>query len=134
MAELTPPKNEARDIARTRQNGSAPRVLPGLLLSALIAALAFALRQIPAIGVLSPLILAILLGMAFHNLIGTPTRAKAGTSFSVKRVLRAGDRFARAATDHPAGHRSRWAWRRADRGDAYRDLCLHDVARAGARG
>ena len=68
----------------------AARVIPGLLLAALIAALAFGLRQIPGVGVLSPLILAILLGMAFHNLIGTPAVARPGVVFSLKPVLRAG--------------------------------------------
>lgn len=65
-------------------------VLPGLLLTTLIAAAAFALRLLPGVGVLSPLILSILIGMVFHNLIGTPSRARAGVAFSLKRVLRAG--------------------------------------------
>ena len=65
-------------------------ILPGLLLATLIAAAAFALRMLPGVHVLSPLILAILLGMGFHNLIGTPASAKAGVKFSLKRVLRAG--------------------------------------------
>ena len=67
-----------------------PGILPGLLLATLIAAAAFALRMLPGVHALSPLILAILLGMAFHNLIGTPSSAKAGVRFSLKRVLRAG--------------------------------------------
>ena len=63
-------------------------VLPGLALTSGIAALGFALRQIPGIGVLSPLILSILIGIGFHNLIGTPRRAKAGVVFSLRRILR----------------------------------------------
>lgn len=66
------------------------QVLPGLLLTTLIAAAAFALRLLPGVGVLSPLILSILIGMAFHNLIGTPSKARAGVAFSLKRVLRGG--------------------------------------------
>ena len=62
--------------------------LPGLALTAGIAGVAFALRQLPGIGILSPLILAILLGMIFHNLVGTPRRAKAGVTFSLRRILR----------------------------------------------
>ncbi|TDE38047.1 YeiH family protein [Antarcticimicrobium sediminis] len=65
-------------------------ILPGLALAVLIAASAFALRQVPGVGVLSPLILSILIGMAFHNLIGTPASAKPGVAFSLRRVLRAG--------------------------------------------
>lgn len=65
-------------------------ILPGLALSALIAAAAFALRHLPGLGVVSPLILAILIGMAVHNLIGTPAAARPGVAFAMRRVLRAG--------------------------------------------
>jgi len=64
------------------------RLVPGLLLTAMIAATAFLLHALPVIGTLSPLILAILLGMAFHNLIGTPARARGGVVFSLRRILR----------------------------------------------
>jgi uncharacterized integral membrane protein (TIGR00698 family) len=64
------------------------KLLPGLGLAAGIAALAFALRQLPGLGVFSPMILAILIGIGFHNLIGTPARAKPGVTFSLKRLLR----------------------------------------------
>jgi uncharacterized integral membrane protein (TIGR00698 family) len=64
------------------------KLLPGLGLAAGIAALAFALRQLPGLGVLSPMILAILIGIGFHNLIGTPASAKPGVTFSLKRLLR----------------------------------------------
>lgn len=62
--------------------------LPGIALTAGIATLAFALRQVPGVATFSPMILAILLGIGFHNLIGTPARAKPGVTFSLKRVLR----------------------------------------------
>ncbi|MDF3362778.1 YeiH family putative sulfate export transporter [Sulfitobacter sp. Ks41] len=65
-------------------------LFPGLFLAGLIAALAFGLRHSPGVGQISPLILAILIGMAFHNLIGTPAIAKAGVAFSLKRILRVG--------------------------------------------
>lgn len=76
--------------ARTWLESAPGRVLPGLGLATLIATLAFGLREIPGVGLVSPLILAILIGMAFHNLVGTPAMAKPGVSFSLKRVLRAG--------------------------------------------
>ncbi|WP_116133538.1 YeiH family protein [Tropicimonas sp. IMCC34043] len=63
---------------------------PGLLLAAAIAAAAFALRHLPFFGLLSPLILAILIGMAIRNLAGTPAAAGPGIAFSLKRILRAG--------------------------------------------
>ena len=63
-------------------------VVPGLLLTAAIAGAAFALRAIPGVATFSPMILAILIGMALHNMIGTPAQAKAGVAFSLRRVLR----------------------------------------------
>lgn len=65
-------------------------LLPGLVLTAMLAALAWSLHGLPLLGVFSPMILAILLGMVFHNLIGTPVRARAGVAFSLRRVLRLG--------------------------------------------
>ncbi|EKE43828.1 hypothetical protein OCGS_2162 [Oceaniovalibus guishaninsula JLT2003] len=66
------------------------RVGPGLALCAAIAAAAFVLRLLPGIGVLSPLILAILLGMAVRNTLGTPVAARPGIAFGMRPVLRAG--------------------------------------------
>jgi uncharacterized integral membrane protein (TIGR00698 family) len=63
-------------------------LLPGLGLAAAIAAAAFAVRALPGVSTLSPLILAILLGMGFHNVIGTPAQARAGIKFSLRRILR----------------------------------------------
>ncbi len=65
-------------------------LLPGVLLTGMLAALAFSLHNLPVLGVFSPMILAILLGMAFHNIIGTPIRAKTGVAFSMRRLLRLG--------------------------------------------
>src|ERR1700761_3135272 len=62
-------------------------LLPGVALSAILAAIAFALRGLPGIGGFSPMILSILLGMAFHNLLGTPARARPGVQFARRRVL-----------------------------------------------
>ena len=55
-----------------------------------MAALAFALRRIPGVAILSPMILATLIGMALHNFFGTPAWAKPGDTLSLKRVLRLG--------------------------------------------
>jgi uncharacterized integral membrane protein (TIGR00698 family) len=62
--------------------------LPGLLLASAIAVSAYAVRQLPGLATFSPLILAIVIGIAFHNLVGTPTAAKAGVAFSMRRLLR----------------------------------------------
>lgn len=42
----------------------------------------------PYIGILSPLILSIVLGMVYHNFIGTPARCMPGVKFSLRRILR----------------------------------------------
>ena len=64
--------------------------LPGLLLAAAVAISAYLVRQLPGMATFSPLILAIMLGIAFHNLIGTPSAAKPGVAFSLRRLLRIG--------------------------------------------
>jgi len=61
---------------------------PGLLLTCTLAATAFAARDLSGITVLSPPFIAIALGMAFHNTIGTPAMFKSGVAFSVRRILR----------------------------------------------
>ena len=67
---------------------SAFGILPGVGLTAVIAAMAFALRQIPHVSILSPIILSITIGMALHNFVGTPAIAKPGVAFSMRRLLR----------------------------------------------
>ncbi len=70
-------------------NSALKSIWPGLALASAIAGVAFLIRLLPDIALLSPLILAIMLGMVFHNTVGTPRRAKSGIGFALKRVLRA---------------------------------------------
>jgi uncharacterized integral membrane protein (TIGR00698 family) len=63
-------------------------LIPGVLLAAAIAGLAFAARTLPGLGIFSPMILAILLGMALQNTVGVPVRARPGVMFSLRRILR----------------------------------------------
>lgn len=63
-------------------------VVPGLLLTSGIAATAFGLHALPGLSAFSPMILSIVLGIAFHNFIRTPNWAKAGVAFSLRRILR----------------------------------------------
>lgn len=65
-------------------------ILPGLLMASVIAASTYWLRELPGMTAFSPLILAILIGTAFHNLLGTPAIAKPGVAFSMRRLLRFG--------------------------------------------
>lgn len=63
-------------------------LLAGLSLTSGIAITALILREIPGVSNFSPMILAILLGMIFHNTIGTPLAARPGVIFSLRRILR----------------------------------------------
>lgn len=80
-------ENRAANDAAGKGSGHAT-LLPGIALAAGIAALAFGLRHLPGLGAFSPMIIAIVLGMAFHNLVGTPAKAKSGVAFSMRTVLR----------------------------------------------
>lgn len=87
--DLTADDPSAPNLAAQRPSKpNLAALLPGLLLSAAIAGAGFGLRQLPGLALFSPMILAIVSGMAFHNLIGTPGRAKAGVAFSLRRILR----------------------------------------------
>lgn len=65
---------------------------PGLLLGVAVAAAAFALRAsgLTAVSGLSPLMLAILIGMAVRNLFGRPESTRAGLAFALRGPLRLG--------------------------------------------
>jgi uncharacterized integral membrane protein (TIGR00698 family) len=80
-----PAHSTAHGVSR---GGHPAGLLPGIALTAGIAGLSFGLRQVPGIATFSPLILAILLGMGYHNLVGTPHRAKSGITFALRRILR----------------------------------------------
>lgn len=74
-------------IGATLRHGN--NVWPGILLAGIVTAAGFALRSIPGFALLSPMILAILIGMVFHNVIGTPQIARDGVRFCLRRILRA---------------------------------------------
>ena len=80
--------NEVAQAAHPTLFDNAIKLLPGLGLTIAIGAVATALHDIPGMGLLSPLILAIVLGMVFHNVVGTPAAAKPGVKFSLRRILR----------------------------------------------
>ena len=61
---------------------------PGLLLTGGLALVAFGIRALPGAGLLSPLMIAIVLGMVYHNTLATPAAALAGVKFAQKRILR----------------------------------------------
>lgn len=62
--------------------------LPGIALSAALAASALLARRLPGASVLSPAILAILLGIAARPLVGPATRLRPGLTFAARPLLR----------------------------------------------
>jgi uncharacterized integral membrane protein (TIGR00698 family) len=80
----------ATEAALQQARGGVFTLIPGLLLTAGVAGLAFALRRVPGVAILSPMILATLIGMTLHNVFGTPAWATPGVKFSLKRILRLG--------------------------------------------
>lgn len=66
----------------------AKALLPGLGVTAAVAATGFALNRLPYIGIFSPLILSILLGIVIRNTIGLAPVTKPGLTFSLRRILR----------------------------------------------
>ena len=70
--------------------GRAAAALPGVLLAGAVAAGGLALRRLPVLAAVSPLLLAILLGMLVRNLVGVPGTAHAGLALCLRRPLRLG--------------------------------------------
>ena len=87
-------RNSSHDQSRRGHRRSPPAfpvclsLAPGLALTAAIAGVAFALRLVPGVATLSPMILAVLLGVVLHNSVGAPAAAREGVAFSLRRVLR----------------------------------------------
>jgi uncharacterized membrane protein YadS len=63
-------------------------VLPGLFLNWVIAGAAFAIRQLPGMATFSPMILSMVISIAFHNIVCTAAWAKQGVTFSLRWLLR----------------------------------------------
>ncbi|WP_047307338.1 YeiH family protein [Rhodopseudomonas palustris] len=80
------PHHRHRRTARLGHHLAA--IAPGVLVTAAIAAAAVGLRAIPGMPAISPMLLAILIGILAHNAIGTPSWAVPGVKFSLRRVLR----------------------------------------------
>ncbi|WP_413776870.1 YeiH family protein [Mesorhizobium sp. AR07] len=63
-------------------------VVPGIVLVAMISGVAFSARNVSGFALFSPMILAVVAGMIYSNVLGMPAHAKAGIAFSQRRLLR----------------------------------------------
>jgi uncharacterized integral membrane protein (TIGR00698 family) len=77
-----------KESTPSRQMGGIPGLLPGVLLTSGLALLATSLQRLPSLNLLSPLIIAVLLGVLVRNTVGTPAICRPGITFSLKRILR----------------------------------------------
>jgi uncharacterized integral membrane protein (TIGR00698 family) len=73
------------------QNRSLAKELwPGALLAAALAAIAFLIQRLPGVTILSPMIIAILLGVTFSSVFSVSDGMKPGLAFSSRKLLRLG--------------------------------------------
>jgi len=79
---------EARSASGVRRGRPGKACSPVYSLPFIIAAAAVELRNLSGITVLSPLIIAIVRGMALHNTVGIPGTFKPGGMFSMRRIQR----------------------------------------------
>jgi uncharacterized integral membrane protein (TIGR00698 family) len=66
------------------------RLAPGLAMAAAVAVVAFALRFVPGLQLLSPMILAILIAIAVQATVRLPAQTTPGIKFAMRPVLRFG--------------------------------------------
>jgi uncharacterized integral membrane protein (TIGR00698 family) len=71
-----------------RAMGAIRSVVPGLSLTAGIAAAALLVARTPGFSAFSPMIIAMVMGIAIRNTVGVKSWARPGIGFSVKRLLR----------------------------------------------
>ncbi len=96
MSSISPAAADARHNV-THKSASAPNagigagkttVWAGLVLAVIVASAAYSFRNLPGLGIFSPMILAVLVGMVVANLVGAPAHAKPGIAFCQRKVLR----------------------------------------------
>lgn len=97
MSSVSPLAPDVHSLARNAGQpleGEAPAgrgsaaIWPGIVLVVMIAGCAFSARNLPGLTAFSPMILAVVVGMIFSNVVGTPTNTKVGIVFSQRRLLR----------------------------------------------
>src|SRR5258708_25949134 len=82
-------KSSARLISLTQWSGlRARKILPGLCFTSIVASASFGIRMLPGMTNFSPLILSMVIAIAYHNIVGTAAWAKQGVTFSLRRLLR----------------------------------------------
>src|SRR5260370_34559893 len=79
-----------------------PESPPGLFLNWVIAGAALAIRQLPGMATFSPVILSMMVGIAFYNIAGTAAWAKQGETLRLRWLLRIATNTVTDALDEQA--------------------------------
>ncbi len=79
-----------------------PEILPGLFLNWVIAGAALAIRQLPGMATFSPVILSMMIGIAFYNIAETAPWAKQGVTLRLRWLLRIATNTVTDALDEEA--------------------------------
>jgi uncharacterized membrane protein YadS len=82
--------------------GNTPEILPSLFLNWVIAGAALAIRQLPGMATFSPVILSMMIGIAFYNIAGTAALAKQGVTLRLRWLLRIATNTVTDALDEEA--------------------------------
>ncbi|WP_224546729.1 YeiH family protein [Mesorhizobium sp. CA16] len=90
IANDIPTSPISADLAagRKRLDSAWNGIIPGIVLVAMITAVAFSAHNVSGFALFSPMILAVVAGTIYSNVLGLPAHAKAGIAFSQKRLLR----------------------------------------------
>lgn len=75
-------------LAAGGRRSGASAIWPGIVLAAMISAAAFAARSLPGLAAFSPMILAVVVGIVFSNVVGATVNTGAGIAFCQRSLLR----------------------------------------------
>ena len=76
-----------RSTIERRPGRNSREILPGLFLNWVVAGTAFVIRQLPGMATFSPMILSLVIAIAFHHIVGTAAWAKQSVTFGVRWLL-----------------------------------------------
>jgi len=75
-------------LAAGGRRSGASAIWPGIVLATMISAAAFAARSLPGLAAFSPMILAVVVGIVFSNVVGATVNTGAGIAFCQRSLLR----------------------------------------------
>jgi hypothetical protein len=86
---MTSSSSRLADHLNDRADAHNPgEIRPGLFLNMFIAGATIAIRQLPGMAAFNPMLVSVMIGIAFHNIAGTVAWAQHGVTFSLRWLLR----------------------------------------------